>query len=97
MPDVYIVRCADGSLYTGLARTNLEGRVWEHNAGVDPKAYTFERRPVVLVYNEEFDRFDDAIQRERQIKGWSRRKKIALIEGRHDDLPELSLRGETTD
>ncbi len=90
MPDVYILKCADGSYYVGLAQVDLEGRVSEHNMGVDPKAYTFKRRPVVLVFNENYDRFDDAIARERQIKGWNRAKKEALIAYDYDGLPSLA-------
>jgi putative endonuclease len=92
MPDVYILKCADGAYYVGLAQADPEGRVSEHNLGLDPKAWTFKRRPVLLVYNEPYDRFDDAINRERQIKSWSRAKKKALIAGNFENLPELAKR-----
>jgi putative endonuclease len=75
---VYILRCRDGSYYTGLTKQNIEARVWEHNAGIYD-GYTARRRPVTLVFTETYDRIIDAIARERQIKGWSRAKKEALM------------------
>ena len=90
---VYIVRCADGSYYTGLTKQEVEARVWEHNNLPDAKSYTAKRRPVTLVFTETYDRITDAIERERQIKGWSRRKKEALIAMCYEDLPALSRRG----
>jgi putative endonuclease len=89
---LYIVRCADGAYYTGTARNGLERRVAEHNAGTYD-GWTARRRPVTLVYSEWFDRILDAIAAERQIKGWSRAKKEALIRGDFDALRALSRRG----
>lgn len=89
---VYILRCRDGSYYTGLTKQNIEARVWEHNAGVYD-GYTAKRLPVELVFTETYDRIIDAIARERQIKGWSRRKKEALIALNYEALPSLSKRG----
>lgn len=89
---VYILECSDGSYYTGLTKQDVEARVWEHNHLPDEKAYTFKRRPVRLVFTETYDRIIDAIARERQIKGWSRRKKQALIALNYEGLPELSRR-----
>ncbi len=87
---VYIVRCGDGSYYTGSHRgTHIENRVGEHNSA-KYRGYTFTRRPVVLVWCEEFQRVTDAIIIERRIKGWSRKKKEALIEGRLEDLSDLA-------
>ena len=80
---VYMLRCRDGSYYVGSARGDwdaLNRRVDEHNAGIYP-GYTKSRRPVELVYHQEFQRITDAIDAERQLKGWSRAKKIALIKG----------------
>ena len=68
-------------------------RVSEHQHGVYPKAFTFRRRPVALVWSEYFSRFDEMVAFERQIKGWSRRKKEALIHGEWETLPALSIRG----
>ncbi len=76
---VYIVECADGSYYTGLTKQDVEARIWEHNAGVY-KGYTFKRRPVRLVFMKVYDRIDEGIAHERQIKGWNRKKKQALIQ-----------------
>ena len=86
---VYILECADGSYYTGITRRPVEVRLWEHNSGV-VEGYTHSRRPVVLRCVETFESVTQAISRERQIKGWSRRKKEALIEGRYESLPGLS-------
>jgi len=88
---VYIVECSDGSYYTGLTKQEIEARVWEHNNGVY-KGYTDKRRPVKLVFCETYDRITDAIFRERQIKGWNRKKKQALIAYAYEQLPELSKR-----
>ena len=82
---VYILRCADGSFYCGTTRKSLEARVDEHNAGA-LAGYTATRRPVELVWHQAFQRATDAVAMERRIKSWSRRKKIALIEGDWDRL-----------
>lgn len=74
---VYIVRCADGTLYTGYAR-NPEKRVALHNDGRGAR-YTSGRRPVELVYTESFASVTTALRREHQLKQWSRRKKQALL------------------
>jgi putative endonuclease len=88
---LYILRCADGSYYTGTARFGLERRVAEHSAGIYG-GYTAQRRPVTLVFSQWFDRITDAIAAERQVKGWSRAKKEALIRGDFESLPQLSKR-----
>lgn len=75
----YILKCADGCFYTGITN-NLCKRIVEHNIGVGAK-YTRARRPVVLVYSEPQDNESAARKREIQIKGWSREKKMKLIEG----------------
>ncbi|WP_340118854.1 GIY-YIG nuclease family protein [Pelagibius sp. 7325] len=75
-----MLRCADGSFYVGSTRKSLEERIAEHNAGI-PRSYTSSRRPVTLMWSQEFDNFTDAIAVERQIKGWNRAKKEALIKG----------------
>ncbi|MBR0824177.1 GIY-YIG nuclease family protein [Bradyrhizobium manausense] len=76
---VYMLRCADGSFYIGSATgDDVSKRVDEHNAGAY-QGYTHSRRPVVLVWSEHFDRITDGIAAERQLKGWSRAKKEALI------------------
>jgi putative endonuclease len=89
---VYILRCADGSYYVGSTRTDLERRLAEHNAGYFA-GYTASRRPVHLVYHQEFQRIEDAVAAERQIKGWGRAKKEALIQGDFEALRVLARRG----
>jgi putative endonuclease len=88
---LYILRCRDGAYYVGTTRNSLEARVAEHNAGTFD-GFTSLRRPVELVFHQEFDRITDAIAAERQVKGWRRAKKEALIAGEHDLLPELAKR-----
>ncbi|HNQ31864.1 MAG TPA: GIY-YIG nuclease family protein [Candidatus Woesebacteria bacterium] len=86
---VYIVECSDASYYTGITN-NVELRVWQHNQGIDVTAYTYTRRPVVLRYFQEFTNPDEAIAFEKQVKGWSRRKKTALIMKDIERLKELA-------
>ncbi|MET0933230.1 MAG: GIY-YIG nuclease family protein [Mycetocola sp.] len=88
MPYVYILRCADNSYYVGSAR-NLENRVDQHNSGYGAE-YTKRRLPVQLVFAAEYDSVADAYALEKQIQGWSRAKREALIEGRFEDLKGLS-------
>jgi putative endonuclease len=91
---LYILRCADGSYYTGTARSALERRVAEHNAGTYG-GYTAQRLPVTIVFSQWFDRISDAIAAERQVKGWSRAKKEALIRDDFESLPRLSRRRQS--
>ena len=77
---VYILRCADGSYYVGSTRSALEVRVGQRNAG-SFDGCTKSRRPVELVFSQYCDRITDAIAAERQLKGWGRAKKEALIAG----------------
>ncbi|GAA6823774.1 GIY-YIG nuclease family protein [Staphylococcus sp. 18_1_E_LY] len=74
---VYIVKCKDGSLYTGYAK-DVEQRVKKHNLGQGAK-YTKNRRPVKLVYQEIHDTKSSALKREYEIKTYSRNKKLQLI------------------
>jgi predicted GIY-YIG superfamily endonuclease len=85
---VYILKCADGSYYTG-STSDLSKRLWEHQEGVSPFAYTFSRRPVELVWSEEVATYHEALTHERQIKGWSRAKKEALIRGDFQAIHEI--------
>jgi putative endonuclease len=85
---MYILECADGSYYTG-STWDLEKRLWEHQNGLGAN-HTQKRLPVKLVYCEPYDRVEDAYRREKQIQGWSRRKKQALIEGNIENLIEFS-------
>ncbi|MGN6572210.1 MAG: GIY-YIG nuclease family protein [Pseudolabrys sp.] len=89
---VYMLRCADGSYYVGSATGDeLDRRIAEHASGAIV-GYTWPRRPVELVWSEHFDRITDAIAVERQIKGWSRVKKEALIRGDWTSLEASSRR-----
>lgn len=85
---MYILRCANGSYYTGSTK-NLDVRLKQHKAGLAAN-YTRKHLPVELVYYEEFQRIDEAFYREKQIQGWSRKKKEALIQADHDKLHYLS-------
>ncbi len=85
---MYILECADGSYYTGSTR-DLDKRLWQHQNS-EGANYTQERLPVKLVYCESFDRVEDAFRREKQVQGWSRRKKQALIAGDYNKLVEFS-------
>ncbi|URA10897.1 GIY-YIG nuclease family protein [Thermospira aquatica] len=85
---VYILRCSDGTYYTG-STTNLELRLSQHQNGQGAN-YTKKRLPVELVYYEEYQRIDEAFAREKQIQRWSHKKKEALIQGHLDDLPRLA-------
>ncbi len=91
MPWVYILRCADDSYYVGLAQVDLDRRVGEHQSGAFP-GYTSSRRPVVLVWATEYERFDQAIAFERRLKGWSRAKKDAFVRGDFEHLRAKSRR-----
>jgi putative endonuclease len=88
----YILECADGSFYAG-STTDLDRRVSEHNDGLG-SAYTRRagRRPVKLVWAADFARVDEAFAFEKMVQGWNRKKRIALIEGRWEDLPALASR-----
>ena len=85
---MYILECGDGSYYTG-STINLERRVLQHQAG-EGANYTQKHLPVRLVYFEEFGQIGEAFNREKQVQGWSRKKKEALINGQIDKLPLLS-------
>lgn len=86
---VYILLCSDNSYYVGVTN-DVVLRVQEHNKGLDTKSYTIGRRPVKLVWYQEFLDRNEAISKEKQLKGWSRKKKEALIAGDYGKLPELT-------
>lgn len=86
---VYILECSDGTFYTGLTN-DLSRRLAEHKSGAIPCSYTHVRRPVELMFFEEFNDINNAILLEKRIKGWSRKKKEALIEGNYKELKRLS-------
>ena len=86
---VYIAQCADDSYYTGVTN-NLGRRLAEHNAGKDSSSYTFTRRPVEIVFAYEFNDIRQAIAFEKQVKGWGKKKKEAIIKDRWNDLKTLA-------
>jgi putative endonuclease len=87
---VYILQCSDDSYYTGVTN-NVERRLYEHQNGLIDNCYTHGRRPIKLVCVEVFNDIVRAIAREKQIKGWKRVKKQALIKKSYESLPKLSL------
>jgi putative endonuclease len=86
---MYILECSDESYYTG-STNNLEKRIKEHQNG-DGSNHTKMRLPIRLVYFEKFSRIEEAFFREKQVQGWSRKKKEALINNQKNKLPELSI------
>ncbi|MHB8894768.1 MAG: GIY-YIG nuclease family protein [Candidatus Geothermincolia bacterium] len=84
---VYILQCSDTSYYTGHT-DNLEKRLAEHTQGTLPSCYTFNRRPLQLVFQQPFVTREEALAAEQQIKGWSRAKKEAMMRG---DWQEVSM------
>jgi len=85
---MYILLCSNGQYYTGSTK-NLERRLAEHQNG-EGANFTKKHLPVELVYYEEFQRVDKAFYREKQVQGWSRQKKEALINGETNKLHDLS-------
>lgn len=86
---MYILKCADGSYYTG-STINLELRLAQHQTDGGAN-HTKKRLPVKLVYFETYQRIDEAFYREKQVQGWSRKKKEALINGKTELWPKLAL------
>ena len=88
----YMLHCADRSFYVGHTE-DLEARVAAHQSGLLP-GYTATRRPVTPVWSQDFATRYEALQAERQIKGWSRAKKLALIRGDWDRISSLARNSE---
>ena len=88
---MYILECRDGSYYVG-STTDLEARVWQHNHDPDGPVYTRRRRPVHVVWSAQYDSVEQAFLYEKQVQGWSRRKREALIWGDFELLPSLARR-----
>ncbi|TNJ47268.1 GIY-YIG nuclease family protein [Tamlana fucoidanivorans] len=86
---VYILECSDASYYVGVTSC-LTKRLFEHNKGINILAYTYKRRPVALKWYSEFTDVNLAIEKEKQLKGWSRRKKKALIDKDWEKLIRFS-------
>ena len=85
---VYILKCADGSFYTGHT-DNLEKRIGEHRSGM-LDCYTFSRRPIEVVFVQHCSSRYEALAAERKIKNWSRKKKEALIENNWKNLSRFA-------
>ncbi len=88
---VYILRCCDDRYYVGMTN-DLVRRMDEHNRGMNETAFTHDRRPVKLVYSIKFSYVWHAIRWEKQLKGWSRDKKEALIRGDEKSLKWFAKR-----
>lgn len=86
---VYILKCSDSTYYTGVT-SNLSKRILEHKGGIHKNSYTYNRRPIELVFYSEFTDINLAIEKEKQIKKWSKAKKEALINEAYDSLPNLA-------
>ena len=85
---MYILECSDGTYYTGSTK-DLMRRLEQHQSG-EGANYTAKRLPVKLLYYEVYDRIDYAFNREKQVQGWSRKKKEVLINGDEQLLSELA-------
>jgi putative endonuclease len=87
---VYILKCSDNSYYTGIT-SDLDGILLKHQSGYYPESYTHNRRPVELAFYTEFNIVEQAIAFEKQVKGWSRKKKEAIINDKWEKLKGLSI------
>ena len=85
---VYILQCSDDTYYTGLTKEPA-ARVLEHQVGAHTESYTFNRRPVQLVWSVVIKSYQEAFQWEHRIKGWSRAKKEALIRGDIEGIHQI--------
>ena len=85
---MYILRCSNGEYYSG-STNNLELRIEEHHQGKGSN-FSWKYLPVELIYKEEFNSEEEAFKREKQIQGWSRAKKEALMSGDIEKLKSLS-------
>jgi putative endonuclease len=86
---VYIVECRDSAYYIGVTN-DLDRRLWEHNTGFNKDCFTYKRRPIELKYYETTNDIRQAILREKQLKGWSRKKKEALFKEDWQEIKKLS-------
>lgn len=86
---VYILQCSDGLTYTGITN-NISRRMEEHNKGLNKTCFTYKRRPLKLIFNQEFNDIEQAIFFEKKIKKWSAKKKLALANEEYDLLQLLA-------
>src|SRR5438445_2969053 len=87
---LYILKCVNNAYYVGHT-DNIDQRMSQHNLGAINGCYTQSRRPLELVYLEVFSTRDDAFYAERQVKGWSRKKKEAFINGHWNEIKKLNF------
>jgi len=86
---VYMLKCSDGLIYTGVTN-NISRRLNEHQKGLNKNCFTYRRRPVELIFSQEFNDINQAIYFEKKIKNWSKKKKLALSNGNFDMLQILA-------
>ena len=86
---VYILECSDDFLYTGFTN-NIDRRIIEHQQGLNKTCFTYNRRPVQLIFYQDFNDINQAILFEKKIKKWSRAKKLALAKRDFDMLQILA-------
>ncbi len=86
---VYILKCSDGLTYTGITN-NISRRFEEHQNGLNKTCFTYKRRPLELIFQQEFNNVEQAIYFEKKIKKWSAKKKFALANGEYNLLQILA-------
>ncbi|PHS09790.1 MAG: hypothetical protein COA88_04255 [Kordia sp.] len=86
---IYILKCSDELLYTGVTN-DISRRFDEHQRGLNKKCFTYSRRPLILIFHQEFNKIEQAISFEKKIKKWSKQKKLALANKNYDMLQVLS-------
>ena len=85
---VYILKCSDGLTYTGITN-NISRRFEEHQNGLNKTCFTYKRRPLELIFQQDFNNVEQAIYFEKKIKKWSAKKKFALANGEYNLLQIL--------
>jgi predicted GIY-YIG superfamily endonuclease len=93
---VYILRCSDASYYTGHT-DDIDQRIAQHDTGAIPTCFTFKRRPLTMVFTQEFVTREEALVAEQRIKGWSRKKKEAMIQGDWAKVSRLAMNHQGTE
>lgn len=86
---VYILKCSDGLTYTGITN-NISRRFEEHQNGLNKTCFTYKKRPLILIFQQEFNNVEQAIYFEKKIKKWSAKKKFALANGDYNLLQILA-------
>ena len=86
---LYMLRCNDDTIYVGITN-DVDQRLKEHQGGTNPTAYTYTRRPVELIYVEGYTSEWTAIAAEKRIKRWSKKKKLAFVDGKWNQLKLLA-------